>query len=296
MKVAASPRKVCVIVLRLGLFSLLLTALVVGCQPAANDGDDAGSEQGAPPQQMVPGPSVTPPPADPEDFESPEKAPAENKAGTSDASPSRADTVAASNSDKPANFNVADGGSSAAAAAKPAGSNSGEPDSPAKPGAADMPDAAGGESAPKYQVLIKHKDFTKGRDGALRVSFDDIDLEKILGMKKTTPNAPELMPDWLKNLRGQRIRLRGYMLPTSVFQQTGNSFFVLTRDTGACCFGPQPTIYYLVEVQMKKGETVDYIENRPFDVVGTFDIEISQLEETGEVYRLYQLKDASVFQ
>jgi hypothetical protein len=47
-------------------------------------------------------------------------------------------------------------------------------------------------------------------------------------------------------------------------------------------------------VKMKPGETTDYIDNRPFDVVGTFDIKPVRLEETGEDLELYQLRDAAV--
>jgi hypothetical protein len=157
-------------------------------------------------------------------------------------------------------------------------------------------DAAGSNSeAAKPEAVPEQREFRKeGPGGALRITYDDLDIEKLLHVKKVPANVLEKLPPWLTDLRGKRVRLRGFMLPTSVFNQTGNSSFVLTRDTGVCCFGPNPTVYYLVMVRMKPGETTDYIDNRPFDVVGTLDIKPVRLEETGEDLELYQLRDAVV--
>ena len=166
---------------------------------------------------------------------------------------------------------------------------------PGKPAAAEKAatEKATTEKADAPRVLVPTREFKKeGPAGAYRLSYDDIDLEKIINMKKTTLDAPELLPKWLKELKGQRVRLRGYMVPHSVFQQTGNRKFVLARDTGACCFGPNPTIYYLVEVDLKKGNTTDYIDNRPFDVEGEFGIESEELD--GTIYRFYQLHNAMI--
>ncbi len=102
------------------------------------------------------------------------------------------------------------------------------------------------------------------------------------------------MPEWLKKLNGQRIRLRGYMHPQSAFQEDGLKRFVLCRDTSACCFGPNPTIFYLVEVTMKSGTSTSYIDNKAFDVEGIFRIRPEVLEGTDEVDRFYYLEDAQV--
>ena len=70
--------------------------------------------------------------------------------------------------------------------------------------------------------------------------------------------------------------------------------FVLCRDTGPCCFGPKPTIYYLVEVTLKSGTSTSYIENKAFDVEGVFHIKPEALEGTDEVERFYFLDDAQM--
>lgn len=139
------------------------------------------------------------------------------------------------------------------------------------------------------KLLVPERDFkTEGPDKALRVSFDDVDLLKILNMEPVVANAPELMPDWLTGLNGKRIRLRGFMYPP--FQDTGLEAFILARDNQICCFGRDPKVYDLVRVLMRDGETTDYIENRPFDVVGVFTIG----DDASIPGKLYTLDDAIV--
>jgi hypothetical protein len=143
------------------------------------------------------------------------------------------------------------------------------------------------------RILIKRKDFrVEGPEGAVRVSYDDIDLLKIINMDPVTPDAPKLMPAWLKKLHGKRIRIRGFMSPA--FKQTGLEGFLLGRDNKACCFPGRAKIYDLFPVRLKKGHSTDYIQNRPFDVVGTF--QIKPWIEDGEMLRLYQIVDAVVVQ
>lgn len=144
-------------------------------------------------------------------------------------------------------------------------------------------------------VLVPSREFKReGPAKAARVSFDDIDIEKVLNTKKLSLDIPEKMPAWLRKLDGQRIRLRGYMHPQSAFQESGIKRFVLCRDTSVCCFGPNPTVYYLVETTLKSGTTTNYIENKAFDVEGIFRIEPEVLEGTTEVDRFYYLDDAQV--
>jgi len=143
----------------------------------------------------------------------------------------------------------------------------------------------------KVQVLVASRNFRpEGSEGAWRVSYDDIDLLKVLNMDPVTPNAASLMPPWLKNLDGHRIRIRGFMYPT--FQQSGIRAFALARDNQICCFGRNPKIYDVFDVLLRQGVTTDYIPNRPFDVVGVFHIRPDV--QNGELYHLYDMDDATV--
>lgn len=154
---------------------------------------------------------------------------------------------------------------------------------PASPNAEPLP---GGP-----RLLVPERNFrVEGRPPALRLNYDDLDLLKVLNMGDPLPeDVVEQFPEWLKELDGKTVRLRGFMYPA--YQQM-LSAFILTRDTGVCCFGPNPKVYYLVGVKLKEGTEVRYIENRPFDVVGTFHIEPRYVD--GTWYQLYKISDATV--
>lgn len=152
-------------------------------------------------------------------------------------------------------------------------------------------DASQSTQPRKVEVLVKEKKFSLDKTGALRVSFDDLDLLKVLNMEPVVVNATELMPEWLRGLNGKTIRLRGFMYPT--YDTEGIEHFVLARDNQICCFGRDPKIYDLVQVDMKAGKTTNYIPaTRAFDVVGKFKIDM--LAEDGKPYGLYVLEQADV--
>lgn len=155
-------------------------------------------------------------------------------------------------------------------------------DFPNEPALAEMP-------ARKIELLVPEKKF-RTEKGALRVTFEDLDLLKVLNMDPVTPEAIDYMPPWMKSLEGQRVRIQGFMTPQYVAE--GIKRFVFTRDTGVCCFGPNPTIYYLIDVHMKPGTSADYIENRRFEVVGTFHFRPSGNETTLD--ELYRIDDAEI--
>ncbi len=143
----------------------------------------------------------------------------------------------------------------------------------------------------KIELKIPHKDFNReGRERTLRVSYDDIDLLKILNMEPVPLNAEEYLPDWLKGLNGEKVRLRGWMFPPLMTE--GLPAFLFVRDNQICCFGREAKVYDKVRVTLKEGTTTDYIFGRPFDVIGTFRIESE--ERDGDLYFLYSIDDAVV--
>jgi len=145
----------------------------------------------------------------------------------------------------------------------------------------------------KVQVLIKEKSFVIDQSsGALRVPFDSLDLLKVLNMVNVTEDAVSLMPAWQRALDGKEIIIRGFMRPQ--FSETGLTDFLLVPDIKYCCFGPSPAIYDLVEVHLAEGTTSNYIELRPFDVVGTFHIKMRF--EDGLAQGLYSIDDARIIQ
>lgn len=161
-------------------------------------------------------------------------------------------------------------------------------------------DDAGSSAMPSDQKRVKsepgdsleRKFAVEGPAGALRVGFDDLDLLKILRMDPVTPDCKDKMPAWLQGLSGKPVRIRGFMKPGLLV--TGIPQFLLVRDTGLCCFGPKGKIYDMIAVTLKPGTTTDYIELRPFDVVGTFRIEVVTLEDDGTIFGLYYIDDAQI--
>ena len=98
------------------------------------------------------------------------------------------------------------------------------------------------------------------------ISFDDIKFD----MEKGAAFTRDLLPERVTALAGERIRIRGYILPS--FQQTGLTQFVLVRDNMECCFGPGAALYDCVLVRMQPGKTADF-SIRPVAVAGTFRLE-----------------------
>lgn len=98
------------------------------------------------------------------------------------------------------------------------------------------------------------------------VTFDDIKLD----MEKGTPFTRDLLPKRVTTLAGERIRIRGYILPS--FQQTGLTQFVLVRDNQECCFGPGAALHDCIVVRMEPGKTTSF-SIRPVAVAGTFRID-----------------------
>ena len=102
------------------------------------------------------------------------------------------------------------------------------------------------------------------RPGSPReISFDDIKFD----MEKGAPFTSDLLPERVTALEQERIRIRGYILPS--FQQTGLTQFVLVRDNMECCFGPGAALYDCVVVRMQPGKTANF-SIRPVAVSGVF--------------------------
>src|SRR3954463_12838208 len=96
-------------------------------------------------------------------------------------------------------------------------------------------------------------------------TFDDLRFEMTVG----TAFHRSMLTRSIEAMAGQRIRIRGYILPTP--QRTGITQFVLVRDNQECCFGAGAALYDCILVDMKKGTTAEY-SIRPVAVEGIFDV------------------------
>ena len=152
---------------------------------------------------------------------------------------------------------------------------------------------AGGSPIPAREIklLIPEKDFkVDGPEGAIRVTFDDVDLLKVLNAEPVPNDIEKYLPSWLSGLNGKTVRIRGWMYPPN--QETDIPAFLFVRDNQICCFGRMAKIYDKFGVKLREGVTTNYIQGRPFDVVGQMVVKSVLLD--GELFFLYKINDAVI--
>ena len=165
------------------------------------------------------------------------------------------------------------------------------PAAAAAPAEPAVENAAAGEPR-ELELLVPDRSFLPAGGGrGVRVSFDDLDLLKVLNAEPVPGDVVERFPDWLSGLDGRTVRLRGFMYPTYADPVTR---FILARDNQICCFGRNPKPYDLVSVKLAEGNSSPYIQNRPFDVVGTF--RIDPVRDGDDWLQLYKITDAEVIE
>ncbi|MEX2560015.1 MAG: DUF3299 domain-containing protein, partial [Pirellulales bacterium] len=84
----------------------------------------------------------------------------------------------------------------------------------------------------------------------------------------------------------KRVRIRGYILPQTVFTQTGITQFVLVRDNMECCFGPGAMLYDCIVIMMNPGKSTDF-SARPIAVEGTFSVD--EIVRDGQHLAIYRI-------
>ncbi|MEX2316705.1 MAG: DUF3299 domain-containing protein [Pirellulales bacterium] len=107
----------------------------------------------------------------------------------------------------------------------------------------------------------------RGTVRTVNKTFDDVKFDQPTGEEFRR----EMIGPKIEALAGQRIRIRGYILPTA--QKRGIKQFVLVRDNQECCFGPGAALYDCILVEMQPGRTAEF-SIRPVAVEGTFGIDI----------------------
>lgn len=97
-------------------------------------------------------------------------------------------------------------------------------------------------------------------------TFDDLKFD----IEPDAPYDRSLLTEDIEAMDGQRIRIRGYILPTA--QSRGIKQFVLVRDNMECCFGPGAALYDCILVEMAEGKSTEF-SIYPVSVEGEFVIE-----------------------
>ena len=93
------------------------------------------------------------------------------------------------------------------------------------------------------------------------ITFDDLKIN----MEADTVFNDSMLTDRVKQLNGQRVRIRGFLFP-AIFQQTGIDKFPLVMNT-QCKFGPGGQAHHIVMVELVDGVTTSYTV-RPIAVEG----------------------------
>jgi len=117
------------------------------------------------------------------------------------------------------------------------------------------------------------------------ITFDDIKF----GIEKDGKFERKMLTEEIEKLNKKTVRIRGYILPASVFQQTGIKKFVLVRDNQECCFGPGAALYDCVMIEMADGKSANFT-TRPVAVRGTFTIDSESYKyPDGGHYAIYKM-------
>ncbi|MCG8649723.1 MAG: DUF3299 domain-containing protein [Pirellulales bacterium] len=110
------------------------------------------------------------------------------------------------------------------------------------------------------------------------INFDDLQFK----IEKDQPFKRDLLNKDVESLNGKKVKLRGYILPSTLFKETDIEQFVLVRDNQECCFGPGAALYDCVIVEMVPGKTTDFV-TRPVTVEGKFKIDTKSYKYPGGV-------------
>jgi hypothetical protein len=146
-------------------------------------------------------------------------------------------------------------------------------------------DAKGGAPPrPKLRPGAKTVVLAKAGDKPYDKTFDDLRFNMTVGEKFKR----SMLTKGIEEMNGQRIRIRGYILPTP--QKHGIRQFVLVRDNQECCFGPGAALYDCILVEMKPGTAADFTI-RPIAVEGTFNVREFDIE--GKDLAIYQMDGES---
>ena len=90
-------------------------------------------------------------------------------------------------------------------------------------------------------------------EGYIPVSFWElqpdkgIDLNQLMQLRRK--NVPIPLPERARELNGQRVFLTGYVYPGA--QRENLKRFVMVPDMKTCCFGGQPKLTDMIEVELK---------------------------------------------
>lgn len=121
------------------------------------------------------------------------------------------------------------------------------------------------------------------------ISFDDL----VFDIEKGGRYEPSMLTEAVKALDGKKVKLRGFILPSTLFRETNIDEFVLVRDNQECCFGPGAALYDCVVVNLVDGVTTDFT-TRPVTVTGTFKLKEYKYPDGSGHFAIFNLLGTDV--
>ncbi len=134
------------------------------------------------------------------------------------------------------------------------------------------------------KVVVEERPSRDTAKAKGELTFDDIKFD----IEKDGKFTRSMLTKDIEELNKKTVRIRGYMLPASVFKQSGIEEFVLVRDNMECCFGPGAALYDCIMVRMEPGKTAEF-STRPIAVRGTFEIKEFLYPDSDSHYAIYQM-------
>ena len=125
--------------------------------------------------------------------------------------------------------------------------------------------------------------MTEVPEGYERMSFNQLQMDK----NAVTPLG---LPDLPVELDGKRVFVKGYVHP-GVADVGEIRNFVLVPDMGTCCFGGQPDLSDMIEVNVKGERGLRYSQ-RKRKLAGTFHISFRSKKVAGDLNGGYFALDA----
>ncbi len=105
----------------------------------------------------------------------------------------------------------------------------------------------------------------RGRGRPTPITFDDLEL----AMPEDSVFESGMLTPRVKELDGQRVRIRGFIFP-SIFQQHGITQFPLVKNT-QCKFGPGGVAHHVILVDLRPGVSTSFTV-RPIAVEGVLTV------------------------
>jgi len=148
---------------------------------------------------------------------------------------------------------------------------------PATPAAAAAPATAA--------VIKKDKDGTVNADFETLASYTFAVPDMTVSNHVSVAQAEKQIPAGIKQLDGQTVRIRGFMMPIKEVQGKTTEFLI-TRSQPSCCFSGATEITEFVTVKVA-GKGCDTMMDDAISVVGK--LHVGAVTDSGFIVGLYQL-------